>query len=241
MKFITACLLAMFISGIVAYANVTPSPEVPYTLKQLNIVDENTFSNNNTVSRGECLTTIMRSIGLKDEYLMSLNGADFYAFVDTESYSYYGCAYRAQIAYGEECIVKHPTYRSSHTGKNTDFFFFPERPATIKEALAFMVRCLSSDNSNYENTTIEALKFNLIYPEDSFINELDSNISQETLYLLLERFLSQKRYKYYKNEYCTNKNDYFRMEGWIDEKQNITYWEHLRQTKGDVPFSSTFH
>jgi len=107
MKFITACLLAMFISGIVAYANVTPSPEVPYTLKQLNIVDENTFSNNNTVSRGECLTTIMRSIGLKDEYLMSLNGADFYAFVDTESYSYYGCAYRAQIAYGEECIVKY--------------------------------------------------------------------------------------------------------------------------------------
>ncbi|MBU5451520.1 hypothetical protein [Acetivibrio sp. MSJd-27] len=226
-KVIAIFLLAMWLSGVIIvhadHGNISKEENI---LIELNIVDEGYFSNFNTVTREECLVAIMRVIGVTDKEVDLLNGADFVAFEDTYPYSYFGCAYRAKIAYGEECIVDYPTYRTSHTHKNTDFFFFPQRAVTVKETIAFMVRCLEDLDASIDlNTTLKkAVEYGLIDDEDALIQNPDSEISQKDFYILIERFLQQRRYKFYQRE-----NNVFRMEGNVDEKRSISYLNMLQQ------------
>lgn len=218
-------LITIFIGTLVVHADYDNVNKMKEMLTELNIVDENYFSNQDTVTRAECLVAIMRAIGVTDEEIEKLNGADLAGFVDTFPYSYFGCAYLAKIAYGEECIVDYETYRTSHTLKNTDIFFFPDRAVTVKETLAFMVRCLEENDEKDLAYAIEKAKeYGLIYSEDTFSNEIDSTMCQDDFYVLLDRFLHQKRYKYYDRA-----NNEFRMDGYIDEEQSITYLEFLTQ------------
>lgn len=198
--------------------------EIKTTLIQLNILDESGFSNSDTITREECLIAIMRVIGATDEGIEKLNGNDFIAFADTEAFSYFGCAYASGIAYGEECAVDYPTERTSHTLKNTDFFFFPKRAITVKECLAFMIRCLQSDKTDFDLILEEAKGIGLINDKDDFIQNPNSIISQDDLYVLLGRMLQQKRYKYYSKE-----NNGFNMNESVDEEKSMTYLEFLTQ------------
>ncbi|WP_249313889.1 hypothetical protein [Congzhengia minquanensis] len=223
-RIISIALLVICLLGMnTVYADSDISVERDM-LTELNIIDESYLSNSNTVTRAECIVAITRVIGVTNEDIEKLNGADFVAFEDTDSYSYFGCAYRAKIAYGEECIVDYPTYRTSHTGKNTDFFFFPNRAATVKETLAFMVRCLQSDKTDFDLILEKAKDNGLINDKDDFIQNLNDFISQDNFFVLLERLLQQKRYKYYDRE-----NNRFKMEGNIDEERCMTYLEFLTQ------------
>ena len=124
--------------------------EITNTLIDLDVIDEKYFSQSDSVTREEALIVIMRIIGITDEDIRNLNGADYIAFADTEHYSYFGCAHAAEIAYGEECVVVYPTLRTRYTLKNTDYFFFPKRKITLKECLALMVRCLQSECFDFE-------------------------------------------------------------------------------------------
>lgn len=194
-------------------------------LVELNIIDESYFSDSNTVTRGECIVAIMRVIGVTDKEIEKLNGGDLISFADTDAFSYFGCAWLGKIAYGEECIVDYPTERTRHTLKNADFFFFPDRVVTVKETLAFMVRCLEDTNKRDINDTFERAKdYGILSNDDLFINNADSVISQNDFCILLERFLQQKRYKYFGRE-----NNIFRMEGNIDENRSISYLDMLKQ------------
>lgn len=218
-------LITIFIGTLEVHADYDNVNKIKDMLTELNIVNENYFSNQDTVTRAECLVAIMRAIGVTDEDIEELNGADLTGFVDTFPYSYFGCAYLAKIAYGEECIVDYETYRTSHTLKNTDIFFFPDRSVTVKETLAFMVRCLEENDEKDLAYSIEKAKeYGLIYSEDTFSNEIDSTMRQDDFYVLLDRFLHQKRYKYYGRV-----NNEFRMDGYIDEEQSTTYLEFLTQ------------
>lgn len=191
----------------------------------LGVVPESGFSSSDTISREECIISIMRILGVTDGDIESLRGSDLYVFVDARPYSYIGCAYRSRIAYGEECEVNYQTYRTSHMGGNKDFFFFPHRAVTIKEVLAFMVRCLDKDIENTFNATIEyAMKYNLIFEQDSFIQNIDSEINVDDFYILLNRMIKNKRYKYYER-----KNNKFQMKAYIDEDKSLTYQEMLER------------
>ena len=212
-----------FLGNTNVYADNSTVSENSTMLIQLNILDESGFSNPDAITREECLVAIMRVIGVTDEEIEKLNGADLISFADTESFSYFGCAWLSEIAYGEECVVDYPTERTSHTLKNTDFFFFPERAVTVKETLAFMVRCLEqTKKSDLDSTFEKAKEYDLIKAEDSFAQNPDSNINQKDFCTLLGRMLHQKRYKYYGRE-----NKRFRMSGNIDEEQSMTYLEFL--------------
>ena len=57
--------------------------EIKNKLIQLNIVDENGFSNPDAITREECLVSIMRVIGVPDEEVEKLNGADLITLADT--------------------------------------------------------------------------------------------------------------------------------------------------------------
>ena len=155
-----------------------------------------------------------------------MNGADFFAFVDTDQFSYFGCASAGQIAYGVECVVDYPTYRSSHTRTNTDYFFFPKQAITVKECLALMIRCLQSEKYVFDLTIETATSIGLINEQDDFIQNPDAHISQNDFITLIGRLLQQKRYKYYGVE-----NGRFRYEGNIDEERSVSYHDMLIQRK----------
>lgn len=223
-KIIVICLLTCLLGAITVHADIDVSGGKDVLIR-LNIINENYFLNTDTVTREECIVAIMRVIGVTDEEIDKLNGSDLISFADTDVYSYIGCADLAQIAYGEECIVNYQTPRNSHTLRNTDFFFFPDRLATMKETIAFMIRCLEETSSSDINYTFERAKdYGILDNEDSFINKADFPISQSDFCILLERFLREKRYKYFSRE-----NDIFKMEGNIDEKRSISYFDMLSQ------------
>lgn len=223
-NFVIIIIATMYFLGMInVYADNSTDSETETMLIQLNIIDENYFSNSDTVTREECLVAIMRVIGASDEEIEKLNGADIISFVDTDSFSYFECAWLSGIAYGEECVVDYPTHRTSHTLKNTDFFFFPERAATVKETLAFMVRCLEADKIDIDVAFEKAKEYGLVKAEDSFIQELDSAINPNEFCTLLERFMQQKRYKYYDRV----DND-FRPDGNIDEERSVSYLDMLK-------------
>lgn len=225
-RFIAIVLLVAVLCGtlaVQAYNDSTASAKE--VLAELNIIDENYFSNSNVITREECLIAVMRVIGLTDEDVEKLNGADLISFADTGAFTYFGCADLSGIAYGEECIVDYPTERTRHTLKNTDFFFFPNRVVTVEETLAFMVRCLGANNDeDIQNIVEKAKEYALINSEDIFIKDVGSAISQDDFYILLDRLLHQRRYKYYERL-----DDGFRMDGNIDEERSMTYLEFLTQ------------
>ena len=211
-------IVCLFCVGKVS-ADTTNNIETGSLLFELNIIDETYFSNTNTVTREECLIAIMRAIGVTGIEFDSIDGADFYGFADTPFLSYFGCAYLSKIAYGEERVIDYSTYRTDHTGRNVDYFFFPKRAVTVKEALAFMIRCLEqSDNESLEYAMKRAEEYGLINCNDDFVNKGDSELNQNDFCVLLERFLHKNRYKYYDGT-----KDGFRMDGYVDEARSVTY------------------
>lgn len=219
----TVILIAASLSSMMMVSAESDISAERDILVELNIIDESYFSNLDTVTRGECIVAIMRAIGATDSEIEKIGGDDLIAFADTAVYSYFGCAYLAEIAYGEECVVDYPTSRTAHTLKNTDIFFFPNREATVKEALAFMVRCLEkSDKDKYDidNILEKAYYYGILNNDDPVIGNGDFLITQNHFCVLLERFLQQERYKYFEN-------NIFRMEGNIDEERSMTYLEML--------------
>ena len=219
--FCVICLLAV----VTAYANGTDTQNTLNLLEQLNITDEVNSLSGDFISRGECLTLILRSIGQTDDAIGKLAGDDLCSFVDTKIFSYFGCAGYSKIAYGEECVVNFQTYRTMHTRKNVDYFFFPERLATVKETLAFMVRCLENDIKDYNKTFELAKEYGLINSGDEFIKEPDSFIRRDDFCTLIQRFLNQKRYKYFHPEERATR------VAKIDSERSITYLEFLTQRK----------
>jgi len=117
--------------------------------------------------------------------------------------------------------VNYPTYRTSHTGKSTDYFFFPERTVKIKEALAFMVRCLE-ENTDYDSVIDNAKEHQLIKDDDKFAVCPDVAITPSDFCTLLERLLQQKRYKYYDGKAV----EIWQYEG-VDDERSMTYRENL--------------
>lgn len=224
-KLVSIVVAIMYLLGMTnVCADNSAVSETKDMLIRLNVLNESGFSDPDIITREECLVAIMRVIGVTDEEIEKLNGADVISFADTESFSYFGCAWLGGIAYGEECVVEYLTERTAHTLKNTDFFFFPERAVTTKECLAFMIRCLQSDKTDFDLTLEKARDNGLINDKDDFIENPDSAISRDDFLVLLGRMLQQRRYKYYSRE-----NSSFRMDGNIDEERSMTYLEFLTQ------------
>lgn len=223
-KIITVVVAIMYLTGVAISANADNS--ALSVLMHLNILSESELYRTDTVTREECLVAIIRVIGATDETIENLNGADVISFADTTSFSYFECARLSGIAYGEECEVEYPTERTMHTLKNTDFFFFPERAVTVKECLAFMNRCLQSEKIDFDLTVEKAKDNGLINDRDSFIKNPDDYISHDDFFVLLERLLQEKRYKYYGCE-----NNVFDMNASKDENRSMTYLESLLQNQ----------
>ena len=229
-------MIGLICSSVVFASKQTTDTNANIVVEE--IVQASDILDSGKISRGECLTMILKSTGLKSTYIEELNG-NWTVFVDVDLYSYYSCARRADIAYGEACIIDYETIFTSHTGNNYDYFFFPERAVTLEECLAFMVRCLEEeqDEEGYvkriglEEAVIKAKQYGIIAEDDCFASDVKGTINLQTFKILLERFMQQKRYKYFGIADFHPYTGWFLMSGLRDETGSMTYlemWENER-------------
>lgn len=157
-----------------------------------------------TVSRWDCLITIMKAIGANacvERFYATCVMTDHPVFYDLgrwEKDSGY------ILFAGMEGMAN-----GIHTGDGYDFKFEPLRAVTTKECLAFMLRCLyGEENISYEATMSDAAKAELIFGNEAFANAPDSPVSASAFKLLLKRMLYKKQgiywpaesYEFYENE-----------------------------------------
>lgn len=149
------------------------------------VLPENFDINAGTVSRHDCLASIMRSIGVdRCSEICYATIVDYYkpVFDDISGWKkddgYIMIAGLKEFAKG--------------VGNND---FAPERPVTVQECLAFMLRCIwGEDTVVFETVMSDAAKAGLISGNEQFLkNGKDSFLSANTFHLLLTRMVQHKR------------------------------------------------
>ncbi|NLM50538.1 MAG: hypothetical protein GX196_06265 [Clostridiaceae bacterium] len=222
-------LLVLFINipvSSIANSNETVNTELFYKYK---LIDMEGFENNDTVTRYECLVTIMKAIGVTEDIAIGGSGILASCFgepseraffdgdgigpgVDFVKYSYkitgyIDLAFYYYIAEGEFI-------------GNRRYFYF-DRPVTAKEAAAFMVRCLKGKDLGDLNKTFEIAKeMGLIKEEDVFYTNGDDFITPDYFLIMLQRFLNQPRYKYFDEDLYLHYG--------IDSERSMTYLQYLQ-------------
>lgn len=147
---------------------------------------------NGKISREDCISTIMKLIGV-DKETADTYGNAFYdqpVFEDVgggaENDGYIFIAKFSSVAIGVNDTLN---------GVNK---FEPNRSVTMQECLAFMLRCLKDSNSVvWENVMTDSMQIGLLQKDelDSFV--ANSPLSNKDFCTLLSRMLNMNRYLYW--------------------------------------------
>ncbi len=186
-----------------------------YTQKEVTEYILKDLPNENTVKRIDCICAIMRSIGTNDKQAeICVFYTDYYypVFNDIQNEiktGYIIIANSADIAFG----VK-------------DKQFEPDRDTTVKECLAFMLRCLKdSKDVLWNNIFDDALNEGLITKEEFDVFNDDTYLKTDMFNTLIERFINKTRYKYIdKEDGCYNSYKFYKQ---TDTSDKMTYYEWL--------------
>lgn len=144
------------------------------------------------ISRGDCIATVMQLIGVDKEI------SEIYADLDFNQSVFYDID-DDRLNAGYIILAK---YSGVAVGVNTDTYdignFEPNREVTIKECLAFMLRCLKKNTEvKWGNILSDAEKFGLLQSSEvKYIND-DQLLIGGTFRILLERMLNMNRYLYW--------------------------------------------
>ena len=150
---------------------------------------------NATITRGDCVATIMKLIGadkeISEEYANAFYDQPVFNDIgDDVNAGYIILSKFSNVSVG----VQRNEYDIIHD-------FFPKRNVTVKECLTFMLRCLTDSKLvMWDNIMEDSIKMGLLQE-----NELDSYIADEPLqnnqfYTLLGRMLNKNRYLYWPTE-----------------------------------------
>ena len=221
-------LIMVFINQINVFATKATnfdSNEYIVTLAPY-LLDENVTN----VKRGDCITIIMKVLGVDDASAGKYAGADyckpvFYDLVyNDENSGYIIIANFADVAKGVRVGVYDETYN-----------FEPNRDVTVRECLTFMLRCLKkAETVEWENVVSQAVETGLLQAEEAGNLDTDKALTGGTFRVLLERMLNMHRYLYWADEesqYGGSKSMKFDETGtmryvdWICQKKNITQGE----------------
>lgn len=169
-------------------------------LRKYEIIDEYSFQNT-YVTRCEAAKAIMRIVGATDSM------SHIYKF---ETY-YYSAPYLDFDGMDGYMLIAPLCGDGGYA--------YPHREITLREALAIMVRNLTDEYSDLEQTFQYALDVHLIYTDDPFFSEdYEKKITPDEMEFLLNRFLEQKRYAYIEE---TVYNHFY--EEKEDPQRSITY------------------
>ena len=209
-------LLFIFLIAIIFNNNHTLASETNNDLLMFNIISNYSFEKD-FVTREEAIRALMKILGVTPK--MSKLSTDV---------KYFGPLFN-DFAYfrpsdGYVSIAGHERIALGSYGK-----FYPSRNITLKETIAFIMRCLESndDSQNIDVTFNRAREIKLILNTDNFYTESgDENLTKDDFCLLLNRFLKQKRYVYFDPNESQPMN-YFGLVR--DENKSITYYEFLEE------------
>ena len=214
------------------------------SLELYNLIDDG-FESTDTVTRFECLNTIMKAIGVTEDLSLSAGmlmyesysgiayewsywdgdghgGGDSYDFINNDSVGtkidilkYNG----ENLGYINLAFFNY--FAKGEVFENRRYFYF-ERYATVKETVMFLTRALcGTELFELDEGFLIAKDFGLIKATDEFYVDGDSPITPEYFGIILERFLNQKRYLYFDE---TIENRIYLQK---DEERSMTYLEYL--------------
>ncbi len=194
-----------------------------------NLIEKEGFENSDTVTRFECVNAIIKAIGATEETALSaamllygcLTGPKENAFLDGDDIVPFDYAKYADKEMGYIKLAFYNELAKGEIIQNRRYFYF-DRPVTLKETSAFMMRCLKGpDLNDLDETFAMAKEYGLIKEDDIFYNNGDSSITLDYFCTMLWRFLNQNRYLYFNAEnFGTGLGK--------DEDRSMTYLEYLQ-------------
>lgn len=148
------------------------------------IVEEDDY-----VERGRCVTTIMKMIGVDWETAIALGYyTDYYEppFEDVTSVIDENCGY---IYAAKLCSIANGTLdKHSRRAK-----FEPYKKVTMRETLAFLLRCMEEPNSLlWENTIDDSVKYGLLNKDELETYNFDAPMRNKEFYILLCRMIGAR-------------------------------------------------
>ena len=176
-------------------------------LEKYNILGEDILVSD-SVSRAECIVTIMKLIGVTENHAERYGRAN----LDEPIFNDERDMYKEEKGY----IRIAGTSRIALRIRERDFF--PKRNVTVKECTAFIMRCLESSSPDLEETFLRAVEIGLVFSTDSFYEKSDDDLLPHDFYIILDRMLDQKRYIYYYEGFH---------ELQTHEAKSVTYLEYL--------------
>lgn len=185
-------ILFIFFLNFNAFASEETEDSI-YTLI-ISSIAPNIMENSN-ISRGDCVATIMKLIGVDKDT------AEIYAGMNFHNHVFYDMR-EDDLNRGYIVLAK---FSNIAFGVNTDTRnignFEPKRDVTTKECLTFMLRCLKDSNSvSWENVMTDSVQIGLLQKDelDSFV--ADAPLLNKDFYTLLSRMLNMNRYLYWPTE-----------------------------------------
>lgn len=168
----------------------------------------------NIISRGDCVATIMKLIGVDADTALEYADSDYYmpVFLDIGY----------DIMSGYIIIAKY-----CNVAAGVDFYrdgvnnFMPDREVTVKEALTFMLRCLTDPQTlTWERIMEDSIKFGLLKEEELELYVADGELQSKQFYTLLCRMLDKNRYLYWPIEELSRGNEKSMQ---IDQTNSVKY------------------
>ena len=214
-------ILILLLSSQAVYADynsdIKTAKEV---LEKYKVIDNATFKNTDVVTRQECVETIVKAIGSNEKTVESQENVHFEIGNFTKPNILTGSGFSTRTLFaGFHGIVSGEVNPDPNEGGKLRVFFYPDRAVTLKEVMAFMVRCLEKSKEGLDYTFKRAEELELINKSDSFYQNTDGTVNPDDFCILLYRFLHQKRYLYYRSAYDIRIH--------IDYSGEVTYLEHL--------------
>ena len=248
--------LCLSIAGF-AYADETvevDDSKAKETLDKYRVIDTSLYDGETYITRNDGFSIIMRAIGTTEDVWCESYGVSRPMFNDAEFIPEYYTDFFT-VFYGDSKFIpgvghywgdyvgyavfmnENIIYGDARTEDGVITFRFL-RPITANETLAFMVRCLDNravnmDVYNLEDTFGRAEELGLIKETDAFYSNPDDQIAPDDFFVLVNRFIHQKRYLYFDRE---KGYDY-----WHDWEGSTTYIEYLADSMCIAESSDTVH
>jgi hypothetical protein len=218
------------------------------TLQQYQIIDSD-IELNQKVTRGKCIEAIMRLIGgdIEANNYFTEASPSLMKYIDSydnenrdEHWGYIYYSFWMNISYGED--------KKDEVTDRIEYYFYPKRIVTLKEATAFVVRSLEkypdrqglwyNDETeqipSLEKTFTKGRQIGIIKTNDSFYTAYGSKtLTYHDLIILLNRMLEQPRYWYIQKEYVYMDEEKPELGGGVvwsykeDIERTLTYREYL--------------
>ncbi len=148
------------------------------------------------VTRGDCVAAIMKLVGVDEET------AENYADMDFDEPVFSDVAYNdVNAGYIILANFSNVALGTKSSCKSCANCFEPDRNVTVKECLAFMLRCLNDPEAVlWDNIMEDSVKQGLLQEDELALYAADQLLQSRRFYTLLYRMLNKNRYLYWPTE-----------------------------------------